>query len=223
MWSSLGAKLGIVTIGLALAVLPAGAFVACGGDDDGTSPESLMSRLLPASEFPGFKSELKFDWDNPIDFAVQGLHLPQATPPSDAVEAFENAGFEAGVGESFVAAKGKPFEGPRATEDVVQFGSDDDAREALAYVHKEALKQPCFATCSVQPREFAVPGIPSAKGVQLTPLPDPPSDAPHPFVSYGVSFTIGPRLFLVVADGGPGQVEKDQVVDAAEALYKGNT
>jgi hypothetical protein len=122
-----------------------------------------------------------------------------------------------------VAAKGKPFEGPRAAEDVVQFGSDDDARAALDYERKEALKQPCLAPCSVQSREFAVPGIPGAKGVQLTPLPDPPPDVPPPFVSYSVGFTIGPRLFLVVADGGPGQIEKDQVVDAAEALYKRNT
>ena len=34
------------------------------------------------------------------------------------------------------------------------------AREALDYVHKEALKQPCFAVCSVDAKEFAVAGNP---------------------------------------------------------------
>jgi hypothetical protein len=205
---------------LAAAVLSIGGFVGCGGDDDKTSPASLRNQLPPASEIPGFKSERKSDYDNPIDFAHEGLPLPEATPLSQAVEAFENAGFEAGVGERFV--KGKPFEGPRATMNVAQLGSDDDARETLDYVRKEALKQPCFAVCAVQGKEFAVAGIPGAKGVQQTPLPDPPPDAPPPFVSYGVGFTIGSRLFLVGADGGPGQVKKDQVLDAAEALYKRN-
>ena len=48
-----------------------------------------------------------------------------------------------------VAAKGNPFEGPQANVGVVQLGSDEDARKALDYVRKEALKQPCFAVCAV--------------------------------------------------------------------------
>jgi hypothetical protein len=205
---------------LAAAVLSIGGLVGCGGDDDKTSPASLRNQLLPASEIPGFKSERKFDYDNPIDFVHEGLPLPESTPLSQAVDAFENAGFEAGVGERFV--KGKPFEGPGASVNVAQLGSDDDAREALDYVRKEALKQPCLAVCSVQGKEFAVAGIPGAKGVQQTPLPDPPPNAPPPFASYGVGFTIGSRLYLVGTGGGPGQVKKDQALDAAEALYKRN-
>ncbi len=205
---------------LAAAVLSIGGLVGCGGDDDKTSPASLRDQLLPASEIPGFKSERKFDHDNPIDFAHDGLLLPEATPLSQAVDAFENAGFEAGVGERFV--KGKPFEGPGAAVNVAELGSDDDAREALDYVRKEALKQPCFAVCATEGKEFAVAGIPGAKGVQQTPLPDPPPNAPPPFAIYGVGFTIGPRLYLVDMGGEPGQVKKDQVLDAAEALYKRN-
>jgi hypothetical protein len=205
---------------LAAAVLCVGGLPGCGGDDDKTSPASLRNQLLPASEIPGFKSERKFDFDNPIDFAHEALFLPEATPLSQAVDAFENANFEAGVGERLV--KGKPFEGPSATQNVGQLGSDDDAREALDYARKEALKQPCFAVCSTQGKEFAVEGIPGAKGVQQTPLPDPPPDAPPPFAAYGVGFTIGSRLYLVGMDGEPDQVKKEQVVDAAQALYERN-
>ncbi len=207
---------------LALSVLCTGALVGCGGDDDGTSPASLNSQLLPASQVPGFKIERKFEWDNPIDFVGQGLNVPEATPPSQAVKAFEDAGFEAGAGESLVAAKGKPFEGPHAAVEVVQLGSDEDAREALDYARKEALKQPCFAVCSVDAREFAVAGIPGAKGVQLTPQKEPPPDAPPPFEAYSIGFNIGPRLYLVNADGGPGQAKKSQVISAAKALYDRN-
>jgi hypothetical protein len=205
---------------LAAAVLSIGALVGCGGDDDKTSPQSLRDQLLPASEIPGFKSERKFDFDNPIDFVHEALPLPETTPLSQAVDAFESAGFEAGVGERFV--KGKPFEGQGANVNVAELGSEDDAREVLDYVRKEALKQPCFAVCANEGKEFAVAGIPGAKGVQQTPVADPPPNAPPPFASYGVGFTIGPRLYLVGAGGAPGQVKKDQVLDAAEALYKRN-
>ena len=148
--------------------------------------------------------------------------MPEATPPSQAVKAFEDAGFEAGVGESLVAAKGNPFEGPHGAVEVVRLGSDDDAREALDYVRKEGLKQPCFAVCSVDTKEFTVAGIPGAKGAQLTPQKEPPPDAPPPFEAYSIGFTIGPGLYLVNGDGGPGQVKKSQVISAAKALYDRN-
>jgi hypothetical protein len=146
----------------------------------------------------------------------------EATPASQAVKTFDDAGFEAGAGEQFVAAKGNPHESPHGAVEVVQLGSDDNAREALDYVRKEALKQPCFAVCSVDAREFAVAGVPGAKGVQLTPQKEPPPDAPPPFEAYSIGFTIGPGLYLVNADGGPGQVKKSQVISAAKALYDRN-
>lgn len=207
---------------MAVSVLCAVALVGCGDDDDGTSSASLRSQLLPASELPGFKTERKFDWGDPIDFVHEGLLLPESTPRSQAVEAIEDAGFEAGVGESFVVAKGSKFEGPRAAVAVAQLGSDDEAREALDYAHKEALKPPCFGVCSVNVREFAVTGIPGAKSAQLTPQRNPPPDAPPPFVSYAVAFTTGSRLYLVHAEGEPGQVKKRQVLSAAKALYERN-
>jgi hypothetical protein len=212
----------VLRTALVLAVVSIGALTGCGGDDDGTSPASLKDRLLPVSELPGFKIERNFEWDNPIDFVHDGLPLPETTPLSAAVEAFEDFGFEAGVGEGLVVAKGNPFEGPQGNVGIVQLGSDEDARKAFDYVRKEALKQPCFAVCAVDSREFAVAGIPGAKGVQHTPLREPPPNAPPPFEDYGVGFTIGPRLYLVGAGGGPGQVKKEQVLGAARALYEGN-
>jgi hypothetical protein len=208
---------------LALVGLSTAALVGCGGDDNGTSPASLRSRLLPAAALPGFKIERRLEWDNPVDLVVEGLPLPEETPPSRAVKVFEDAGFEAAVGERLVVAKGNTFEGPHGGIDVIQLGSDDDARDALDYVHKEGLKQPCFAVCSVAARELAVEGIRGAKGVHLSPLRNPPPNAPPPFEAYAVAFTIGPRLFFANADGGPGQVKKDRVLSAVKRLYERNT
>ena len=205
------------------ALLLTAALAGCGDGDADTSPASLRGQLASASELRGFKSERKFDWDNAIDFVGQGLvAMPQSTPPSEAVAAFENAGFQAGAGEGFVAAEGPPFEGPHAAVAVVMLGSDEKARDALEYVRREALKQPCFAVCSVSARDFAVSGIPGAKGVHLTPLKDPPPEAPPPFEAYTVAFTTGPRLYVVNMDGAPGQAKKSEAVGTAEALYRPN-
>lgn len=206
---------------LGLSVLCTVGLVGCGGgDDDDTSPASLRSQLLPVSELPGFKIERKFDWDNPIDFVHEGLPLPESTPLSEAVEAIEDAGFEAGVGESIVIAKGNRFDGPHWTVDVTQLGSDDKAREALDFVRKEALKPPCFGVCSVNGQEFAVTGIPGAKGMQLDPQRNPPPDAPPPFAARSIVFTTGSRLYLVNMVGEPQQVKKSEVLRAAKALYE---
>jgi hypothetical protein len=207
---------------LTLAAILTLAFAGCGGDDNDTSPAELKSQLLPASAIPGFKIERNFGWDNPIDLVAEGLAVPETTHPSSAVKTFEDADFEAAVGEHLVVAKGNPFQGPQGTVDVIQLGSNDDARKALDYVGKEALKQPCFAVCSVEGREFAVEGIPGAKGVQQRPQRQPPPNAPPPFEAYGIGFTIGPRLYLASAGGGPGQVKKNQVLGAAKALYERN-
>ena len=151
---------------------------------------------------------------------AQGLvTLPESAPSSQAVAVFEHAGFEAGAGMSFVAAEGQ---GPHAAVGVVQLRSDDDARKTLDYVRTQALKPQSFAVCSVNTREFAVAGIPGAKGVALTPQLDPPPDAPPPFVRYGIGFTIGSRLYLATVDGAPGQVEMSQAVGTARALYERN-
>jgi hypothetical protein len=218
MWDS---RLAASLVVLALLTMAAG----CGGDEDddaGASPASLRSQLLPESELPGFATEGTTEWGNPIDFAHRGLLIPESTPLSQAVGALEGANFEAALGERFAEAGGNPFEGAHASVAVAQLGSDGDAREVLDYARQEALKPPCLGDCSVNGREFAVPGIPGAKGVQLTPDPDPPPDAPPPFVSYAAMFTIGPRFYLVDADGEPGQVEKDQVLSAARALHEQN-
>jgi hypothetical protein len=208
---------------LALALLCIAVLSGCGGDDNGgTSPASLKNDLIPPSQFPDFtKVARSFEWDDPIDFAVEGLSLPEATPPSDAVKAMEDASFGAAVGEHLLTGKGGA--GPNGQVLVAQFGSDGEAVDALDYVRKEALKQPCFAACSVEAKEFAVAGIPGAKGVQQMPLAKPPPDAPPPFSSYGIGFTIGPQFFLAVTGGAPGEVKKSQVLDAAKALYDRNT
>jgi hypothetical protein len=204
---------------LALVVLCAtAAFIGCGGDDDGGASTADLKKELPAEPLlPGYKVLRSFEWDNAVDASVQGVHLPEATAPSRAVDVYEDSGFEAGASQEL--AKGSPFEGPHVTVQALEFGSEEDAGDVRDFLHEQNLKQPCFGVCAVDPRELAVDGIPGAKGAQQLPLRNPPPNAPPPFESYAVQFTVGPRLFRVTLDGEPKQVEKQLVLDAARRLY----
>jgi hypothetical protein len=199
-----------------LAILFVAALLAgCGGDDE-TSPESLRSRLLPASEVPGFKLKRTFEWDNAVDYVVQGLFVSQNTRPSEVIDVVEGAGFEAGAGEIF----SQGGEGPDISVLAAKFASGDDAREVRDRVHQEDLTQPCYGVCSQIQSDVAVSGIPDAKGAESVPDPNPPPDAPPPFEGYAVEFTVGSYLYVVNGGGGPGHLEKRQVLDAATALYR---
>jgi hypothetical protein len=201
----------MVALLVGIAIVP-----GCGGDDDSAEPEALKDRLPPPATFPDFKLERTFTWDNPIDLTVEGIPLPQSTHPSEAVKVLEDAGFEAAAGHALLKGQHEA----RLAVNAIKFDSDDGARKGLDYVEKEGLKQPCLGACSEVASNFAVPGIPGARGVQLRPARTPPRGAPPPFDAYGVGFTVGPYLYLATGDGKPGALKKAQVIAAARALYR---
>jgi hypothetical protein len=195
---------------LALAVVVVS---GCGGAGS-TSPASLKSKLVPPSQLEGFKLHRSFEWDNSVDFAVQGLPLPESTPPSTAVDVVDKAGFDAAAGEQL--RNGAEVE---LWFVVVKLGSDRDAEELSSFAYAEGLKQPCFGVCSEEPGPIQVSGIPGAKGVQQVPAKVPPPGAPPGFTAYGIGFTVGPYFYLVTEGGPPGLVQKQLVIDAARRLY----
>jgi hypothetical protein len=198
---------------IAVCALAVAALAGCGGGDDEPSTADLKAQL-PVAPFANFPLHRAYDWGDPINFVVQGIPLPQSTDPSTAVKVMKDAGFEGAAGEdlerggtgiSFVAAR---------------FGSADDARDVQSYVYSEGLKLPCYKSCSEQPGDLTVTGIPGAKGVQQVPAKNPPPDAPPPFTAYGVGFTVGDRFYLVSGGGEPGTLEKETVIEAAKQLYR---
>ncbi len=197
-------------------MLAVGIGAGCGGDDESTDPAAVKNRLPAPASFPGFKLERTFEWDNAIDLTVEGLSLPESTPPSEGVEAFEDAGFDAAAGHQLLKGRQEA----RLQLNAIKLDSDDGARDALDYVEREGLKQPCSGACSQVGSKFRVRGIPHARGVQQRPVPNPPRGAPPPFDAYGVGFTVGPYLYLVTGTGAPGAIKKAQVIAAARALYR---
>src|ERR1700681_731838 len=67
------------------------ALAGCGGGGSGVSSASLPPRLLPASSTPGFGLERTLDWSDPVNLVGEGLFLPQAAHPSEAVKEFKDA------------------------------------------------------------------------------------------------------------------------------------
>jgi hypothetical protein len=215
---------------MALLTLLCAAIAGCGGGDDdgGASSESLRSSLLPASEFPGYKLHRIYTWEDPIDFTAQGLPVSQNTDPSDVVQLVRDADFSAGSGEELE----KPDHSSFVSVAVAKVGSADKAEKLAEQIRAEALKQPCYGTCSERSERFAVSGIPGAEGVAQVPAKTPvgqePTEAhstpepgaPPPFVAYGVGFTIGDTIYMVGVNGEPGSVHKDEAIRAAQALYQ---
>ena len=212
---------------LALLVAAAVAVGGCGGDDNdddggGTPPEDLSAQLVAPSDIAvGAKltTDREFQWTDPIDFAVEGIFVPQSVPgaASKTVHALEDAGFESGAGEAQATKDGSIL----AFVDVVKFDSDDGAAEARDYLNTNNLQQPCHGPCSVKPQQADTLGVPSAKSVHQVPIKGaelPPGA--HPFEARIIEFTIGPFLYHLSVDGPPGLVSDSEWKQSVEAVYE---
>jgi hypothetical protein len=245
--SQLSSKRGPSRLSASVVLLATASLLAaagCGGSDDGTSPASLKSRLLPASAVPSagtqarprvigpiprgvppppslptsggrFTVERYFGWKDPIDVVAEGISIPQATRPSEAVDVVKKAGFDAGAGE-LLTQKGI---GPQLQLDALKFKSTGGAGDVRDYLHEQDLKQPCFKACSENVSDLKLNGISGAKAARQVPLRKLPPNAPPPFDHYVVEFTVGPYLYVGSINGGPREIRQRLFEQGAKAFY----
>jgi hypothetical protein len=193
---------------------------ACGGQNSDGGGGSLsiaeLKSRLPAAGDLGLEQQRQSEWDNARDLLVQGLVIPEATTPRDLGAAMEAAGFQAAVGSA--------LESPRrelhVRISVARFDSEEGALAARDLLHAEDLKQPCRAACLVAPREYELADIPDSAAVHHVP-------AGSEVEAHHAEFVIGPRLYVVQADGRPSatfSAEFDSVMrtvhDAASGAYE---
>jgi hypothetical protein len=199
----------LVIVGVLVALIGGG----CGDDDDGDSPStaSLEGLIPPPSAFGPLDVQREFTWDNPFDYVIQGLLLPQATAPSEAFEEMEDAGFSAGAGQELANA-----DNPPVIVSVAAFGSEEEATEVQEYLHEQDLQQPCFAECTVDPQEFEVSDPSEATAVHYVPIEDqsdprafPPPDG------YAAEFVVGSQVFYVHTEG----VAEEDFLKGLQAFY----
>jgi hypothetical protein len=157
-----------------------------------------------------------FAWGNPIDYTVQGVPLPEAYSPSQAVDFIKKAGFDAATGEQFATSdRSVNFE-----VEAIKFRSAKGPRDVLVWLHARNLELPCYGSCTELPSNIAVSGIPGAKGAKQLPQPNLPPGGDQGFTAYAIEFPIGHFLYIVQAMGGPGSIQAKQVEDPARALYR---
>lgn len=142
--------------------------------------------------------------------------MPEALPPSKAIAAIDDAGFEAGAGQLIFPKGG----GPQIHVGVAGFDSSDGASKAVDYLHEQDLQQPCFAACTVTPRDLTVKGIPNSKAVHQVPNPGKPPPGSEKFERWVIEFAIGPDLYIVDTTGDPGAVPKARFEQGAQQVYQ---
>src|SRR5207247_9225785 len=89
---------GFSMVAVACAVVGLGALAGCGSDNE-VSAASLKPRLLPVSLVPGFRLLRTLDWSDPVNLVGEGIFLPEATHPSQAVKEGNDSGFRGSGGE----------------------------------------------------------------------------------------------------------------------------
>src|SRR5205085_10001820 len=102
-----------------------GGLTGCGSNSN-VSANSLKPRLLPASLAPGFHLLRTLDWSDPVNLVGEGIFLPEATHPSQAIKEVRDAGFRGAAGEDL--NRGGPT-GDDVRTGVVKFKSSGSANK----------------------------------------------------------------------------------------------
>jgi hypothetical protein len=207
---------------LSLALFLVVAVAGCGGGGDSTvSASSLQPHLASATSVPGFKLERRLDWSDPVNLVSEGMFLPEATHPSQAVSEIKNAHFEGAAGE--VLRQGSGFNATELNIGVAKFKSAADANAVRDWMHKQDLQQPCFVQCIFSPRPASIRGVPGARFVVQLPTgaPKPPPGAipvgGGPQSNYLAEFTVGRYLHWVFLQASAK--DKGEVVAGVKGYY----
>jgi hypothetical protein len=195
-----------------VAALACFGLAGCGGSGGKVSASSLKGRLMPASFVTGFSLQRTFDWKDPVNLLGEGLLLPEATRPADALAKVRKAGFKGGTGERLT--RGRPPDEDDLTVGVLKLASASKATALRDYLHGQDLQQPCYTACVFSPNAISVRGVPSAMAVAQKPtrLPKPPPGArvlpgQGPPTRYFIEFTVGPYLYFSNVQG-PASAQK---------------
>jgi hypothetical protein len=199
------------------------ALAGCGGGSTNkVSSASLQPRLLPVSAVPGFGLQRRLDWSDPVNLVAEGMYLPQALHPSQAVKELEDNKFEGGSGE--ILATGGGAEATEARVGVARFGSTAGANSVRDWMHHEDGQQPCFSQCTFAPQTATIKAVPAARFVVQSSKPPPPPPGlpknarrvgPGP-ANYMAEFTVGPYLYWVFLQADAGARTK---FEQGVALY----
>jgi hypothetical protein len=195
----------------------------CGSDSDSNaSNPDVRSRVVSAKTLLGFP--LLPEAGNAVrtdpGVWVADSPFPLYADPEQATADLRRGTFIAGIIKIFKAAEGVGSAG----NIVVQMGDGKAASDEVARQAAQAVALPCPDACRKHSERFAVPGVPDARGVDLTSTFDRPvTEAGMTFkVTHDISifFTKGAFAYQLFAGGPSMERRRDELIAAAQAQYK---
>jgi hypothetical protein len=112
--------------------------------------------------------------------------------------------------------------GPHIFSLVMQFDSEQGAKNALQTFHEDSLR-PCPETCAEQAEEFEVSDIPGAycthRVATAESLKATGDTRGHPFDDYQIGFSDGDFAYRVIVSGPPGAITEDEAEKIVKSLY----
>jgi hypothetical protein len=139
----------------------------------------------------------------------------------DAKRVFADAGFLAAIGRRYIGKAPKAGQLPGLAVVVLQFESEQGAKDASQWHHDDAVK-PCPMKCDVSIAEFDVSDVPESWGVRRyvtqASIDATGDTGQHPYDSYEVAFADNGFDYVVVEDGAPGSVSQSKILAVARAL-----
>jgi hypothetical protein len=201
---------------------------ACGGGNE-ADPLTLDQRFIKDADAPGYEPDPveggRHTWSDADEFVDQSHDRFVSVTTAEAKEFLTETGFVRGIGGTrfLPGSDGEHSRGdPHAVVGVLQFESDDGARDAVDWYHEED-SQPCPGKCAVTISEFEVDGIPDAKGARRVVTAQrlqQTGEEGEPFDAYDIGFADGPFAYFVGTFGPPGDATTEAVTEAiAKRIY----
>jgi hypothetical protein len=136
---------------------------------------------------------------------------------------FQDAGFKrAGLDVLFYGEE-HSFTAPHLFSWFIELDSEGGASSALDWLEADS-KKPCPHSCATRVNNFAVDGIPDARGTHRVATAEDieaaGNEGEHPNESYWVGFTVGSIVYTVELHGPPGSVSEEQVQKIVSAYYE---
>lgn len=214
----LGALAAAIVLGIGVA--------ACAGTE--AEPLTLQQRVPDAADAPGTEPD-------PVEtqVSVTGLEEFEAeilaraeTVTEEDVRALGDAGFVSAIRDTrfYPGEPGGAHSGevPHIFTLVLQFDSEEGAREAVELLHEFNLR-PCPETCAFDFAELDVDGTPDAIGssqIATQESLDAVGDPEDPYAIYAIDFAEGLFVYDISLAGPPEEVSEQQLEEIAETFYE---
>jgi hypothetical protein len=185
----------------------------------------MDQRVVTEEDWPGSKPD---PVEQPLavsgaDEFVSKLGDEFINPTQEEVDDVKSSSFVGALRRTrYRSEMGHSPHAPHVSSLVMQFGTEQDAKDAADTLHLDSLR-PCPQTCAEQAEEFEVSDIPGAQGTHrfatAESIQQTGDSKETPFDGFEIQFSDGVFAYRMILSGPPGEVTQDEVEEIAKSLY----